>query len=167
MKIHKMFLIVIIMAFLQLLLPVIIPGYSWLQVEWTLLGVVLISLRARLFSAMRMAICAGLLLDIFSGGRLGVFGLSYMIAALCISSIQPWMDQDNLLGACIISFAASVIAGTINFLLLDMFGSYPGYFSYLLWLRILPQAAVNTLCVMPVYLLFSRGKPQRQKYRRI
>ena len=167
MKTDKIFLILIIMAFMQILLPVIIPGYHWLQVEWTLVGVVFISLRTRLYSSMRIGIFAGLLVDIFSGGRLGIFGLSFMIAALCISSISPWMDQDNLLGACITTFAASFIVGTINFLLLDMFGSYPGYFSYMLWLRILPQAAINTLFAMPVYFLFNREKPQRRKYRRI
>jgi rod shape-determining protein MreD len=167
MKLHKIFLIIIITAFMQMILPVILPGYSLLHVEWTLLGVVLISLRTRLYSSMRVGIFAGLLLDIFSGGRLGVFGLSFMIAALSISSIRPWTDQGNLLGACILTFAASFIVGTINFILLDMFGNYPGYFSYMLWFRILPQAAVNTLFAVPVYLLFNKEKPRRRKYRRI
>ena len=167
MKTHKIVPLLIILALMQMLLPVIIPGYRWLQVEWALLGVVFISLKARFYSSMRLALFAGLMVDIFSGGRLGIFGLSYMIAALCISSIQPWMDQDNLPGSCITTFAASFIVGTINFLLVEMFGTYPGYFSYILWLRILPQAAGNTLFAMLIYFLFNREKPLRQKYRRI
>ena len=139
----------------QVILPGKIPGYHWLRVEWTLLAVIFLSLRRDWHLTMWVGMAGGFAVDLISGGRLGIFALSYLAAAAVLGFYHRWLLQDSLLPICILTFLMSLFVSTVSFFILQFFGNYPGFWSYL-WRSMLPAAAVNAIFTAPFFLVVSR-----------
>ncbi len=152
----KIAVVILICVLVQVVLPGKVPGYHWLQVEWTLIAVIFFSLRRHWRQSMWIGAAAGLMLDLLSGGRLGVFGLSYLTCSTLLGVFHRWLYRESLFAICTLTFLVTLLVSNINFLILRSFGSYPGYWTYLIWGRLLPAATINAIFAAPFFILLSR-----------
>lgn len=154
----KTVLILMAAALAGVFLPNMFSVSRWILPQWTLLVVMIAAIRRPGYPALKTAVVAGLMVDLLSGGRLGIFALSYMAAAGIISSMQRMVDQKSPASMCIMIFLATFVAWLASFLVLDIFGRYPGFFRYMAWARMLPQAAANAMWALVYYQLLPRKR---------
>jgi len=144
MKARNVLLILLGCVLLQVVLPNTVWLYEALRVQFVLIAVVLFSLQQDWFGAAMTGVGGGFIMDLFSGGRIGVYALSYGIVALLIGRIQERLFKENMLTIATVMAAASLLSSILVSNVLELYGielHYLGQFAR----RVLPSAAANAI----------------------
>ncbi len=144
MKARNVVIVLLASVILQVVLPNAVGLYEALRVQFTLIAVVYFSLRQDWFHSAIIGATGGLILDVFSGGRIGVYALSYALIGLLLGRVQERLFQDNLLTIAAVMVAASFLSPVLVFNVLALYGikmNYLGLFAKF----VLPSAAANAV----------------------
>jgi rod shape-determining protein MreD len=130
------------------LFQVTLPNTSWLyeavRVQFVLIAVVLLSLEQDWFAAAMAGVAGGFLMDLLSGGRIGVYALSYGLIGLLIGRVQERLFKENMLTIATVMAVASLLNSLLVSNLLGLYGiplDYLGQFAK----GVLPSAAANAI----------------------
>ncbi len=155
MKSRYMVLVLLGCAILQVVLPNAVGLYEALRIQFALIAVVYFSLELDWFAAAVTGVAGGLILDMFSGGRIGIYALSYGVVALLVGRVQERLFKDNSLTIAAVIVAASFLSSILVFNLLSLYGielDYLAQFSR----RVIPSAAANAIVGCTVYSISRR-----------
>jgi rod shape-determining protein MreD len=140
---------------LQVTLPNAIPLYEALRVQFVLIAIVHFSLSHDWFASAMTGVAGGLFMDVFSGGRIGVYALCYGLVALLIGRIQERLFKDNLLTIATVIVGASLLSPVLVFNVLALYGVALDVFSQLVG-SILPSAAANAVVGCTLFSIMKR-----------
>jgi len=148
---------------LQVTLPNSISLYEALRVQFVLIAIVYFGLEKDWFGAAMTGVAGGFVMDIFSGGRIGVYALSYGLIGFIIGGVQERLFKDNLLTIATVIVGASLLSPFLVFNVLglygvelDLFGQFTG--------RVLPSAAANAIVGCTLSSLLRRIRHGRSAF---
>ena len=162
MKKTKIFLILFICCLVQTILPIYVKQYEFVKIQFVLIAVVYLCLERSWFNGLMVGITAGLLMDVFSGGRLGIYILSYGIVGFLVSYYQENLFEKNLFTTMLFVFTASILVPTINFNCLKLYNIELNYF-HSFKMFILPIAVANIIVAALFSMIFRRFYRDRTK----
>ena len=131
-----------------------------IPVSFLLIAVVVVALEEDWFGGMLAGISAGLIMDIFSGGRLGVFALSYGIVGMLVGTVQALVFKEEIVARLLIVFGAAISLQVLNYQIIQL---YQPPMKLMPWLyrSILPGAVVTAVVALPVFAWLNRSKDRR------
>ncbi len=162
MKVRMILLVLLASVLLQVVLPNAVGLYEALRIQFTLIAVVYFSLHEDWFRSAMIGAAGGLMMDLFSGGRIGVYALSYAVIGLLVGRVQERLFKDNFLAIAAVMVAASFVSPIIVFNVLSMYGirmSYLGLFAR----YVLPSAAANAVVGCTVFSFSRRIQDARSR----
>ena len=158
----RVVLILLGCVILQVVLPNAIGLYEALRVQFALIAIVIFSLDQDWFAGAMTGVGGGLIMDVFSGGRMGVYALSYGIIGLLIGRVQERLYKDNLLTIATVIGGASLLSPILILNVLGMYGiemDYLGQFARC----VLPSAAANAIVGCTVFSMARRIRYGRSR----
>lgn len=144
MKARNIILALTICVVFQVVLPNTIGLYEALRVQLVLIAVTLFSLQEDWFGGAMTGVAGGFIMDLFSGGRIGVYALSYGIVGMLVGRVQERLFKENLLTIAAVMVAASFVSAIFVVQLLGLYGIEYNFFGEFLR-RIVPSAAANAI----------------------
>jgi rod shape-determining protein MreD len=147
---------------LQVILPNAVSLYEALRVQFGLIAVVFLCLRRDWFQSAMIGVLGGLFMDLFSGGRIGVYALSYGVIGLLIGRVQERLYKDNLFTIAAVIVGASFLSPLVVLNILALFGIKFDYLA-LLAKAILPSAAANAVVGCTVLSISRRVRHGRSR----
>jgi rod shape-determining protein MreD len=149
MSARTVILALLVSVMFQVVLPNTIGLYEALRVQLVLIAVTLFSLQEDWFGGAMTGVAGGLMMDLFSGGRIGVYALSYGIVGMLVGRVQERLFKENLLTIAAVMVAASFLSAIFVVQLLGLYGIEYDLFGEFLK-RIVPSAAANAIvgCTM-------------------
>ena len=121
-------------------------------VQLLLIALVYFCLDYDWFGGLMAGITAGALLDINSGGHLGVYTLSYGIVGLLIGTFQTVIFKEELFPRMLIIFSATLVLQILNYQISQMYQSNM-VFLECLYKYIFPGAFINCAVAIPFLIL--------------
>ena len=113
MRVRKVLLVLLGCVIMQVILPNATGLYEALRIQFALIGVVYFALHQDLFDAAMTGVAGGILVDLFSGGRIGIYAVSYGLIGLLIGRVQERLFKDNVLTiATVMAGASFLVIGT-------------------------------------------------------
>lgn len=162
MKIRTIALALLASVLLQVILPNALGLYEALRIQFALIAVVYFSLHQDWFRSAMTGIAGGLTMDVFSGGRIGVYALSYGIIGMLVGRIQERLFKDNFLAIAAVMVAASFLSAALVFNLMAMYGTKMdtlGLFAK----SVLPSAAANAVVGCTLFSITRRIQDARSR----
>ena len=104
-----------------------------------------------------MGFGVGLIVDILSGGLLGISAFTYTIIGYGAGIVGGMIYGRNILISIILLFFVTIMKGVLLSLLAAMFLE-PGYFAYFSQGRIFLEAVINCLLTPPLFFIIMRVK---------
>ncbi len=104
-----------------------------------------------------MGFGVGLIVDILSGGLLGMSAFAYTIIGYGVGIIGDIVYGRNILISIILLFFVTIVKGVLLSMLAAMFLE-PGYFAYFSQGRIFLEAVINCLLTPPLFFIIMRVK---------
>ncbi len=153
----KIFLAFFICIMLQIQLAKKLTFVRTVPIQLLLIATVCYCIDRDWFGGMLVGISAGLMLDLFSGGRLGVYTLSYGAVGFLVGSFQALVFKEDLLPKLFIVFAATLVLQTLNFQVIKIYQPNMAFIIYL-YRSILPGALLNCVAAAPVFVLIQRRR---------
>jgi len=141
-------------ALLQVILPNAVGLYEALRIQFTLIAVIYFSLHEDWFRAAMVGVAGGFIVDLFSGGRIGVYALSYAIIGM--------LFKDNFLAIAAVIVGASFLSPILVFNVLALYGikmNYLGLFAK----YVLPSAAANAVVGCTLFSISRRIQDARSR----
>ncbi len=139
---------VLLVLLICILFQVTLPNTSWLyeavRVQFVLIAVVIFSLEQDWFGAAMTGVAGGFMMDVFSGGRIGVYALSYGLVGLLLGRVQERLFKENMLTIATVMAVASVLSSILVSNVLGLYGIPVDYFGQF-GKRVLPSAAANAI----------------------
>jgi rod shape-determining protein MreD len=151
----------IVCVLFQVVLPNTIWLYEALRVQLVLIAVTLFSLQQDWFGGAMTGVTGGFIMDLFSGGRIGVYALCYGIVGMLVGRVQERLFKENLLTIATVLVAASLLGALLTVQLLGLYGIEYNFFGEFLK-RIVPSAAANAIVGCTI---FSMAKKIRRGIR--
>jgi len=99
----------------------------------------------------------GLIVDILSGGLLGMSAFTYTIIGYGVGIVGGMVYGRNILISIILLFFVTIVKGILFSMLAAMFLE-PGYFAYFSQGRIFLEAVINCLLTPPLFFIIMRVK---------
>ena len=157
MKRFKIFLIFLVCVMIQIQLARKLSFVRIVPIQLLLIAMVCYCIDRDWFGGMLVGISAGLMLDLLSGGRLGVYTLSYGIVGFLIGSFQALVFKEDLLPKLFIVFAATLVLQSLNFQIIKIYQPNMAFIIYL-YRSILPGALLNCAAAAPIFVLMQRKR---------
>jgi len=152
MKRIKIFLIFLFCNMLQIQLARKLPFVRTVPIQLVLIVTVFYCIDRDWFSGMLVGISAGLMLDFVSGGRLGVFALSYGAVGMMVGYFQTLVFKEDMLPKLFMVFAATIVLQILNYHLIRIYQPNMRFITYL-YLSIVPGSLLNCIVAMPIFVL--------------
>ncbi len=149
-------------ALLQVILPNAVGLYEALRIQFTLIAVIYFSLHEDWFRAAMVGVAGGFIVDLFSGGRIGVYALSYAIIGMLVGRVQERLFKDNFLAIAAVIVGASFLSPILVFNVLALYGikmNYLGLFAK----YVLPSAAANAVVGCTLFSISRRIQDARSR----
>mgnify|MGYP005837431883 CR=1 FL=1 len=165
MKKVKIFIIFSICVIIEVQLARLIPFIRRVPIQFLLIFLIYFCLDYEWFDGLLTGTVAGTILDILSGGNLGVFALSYGIIGMLIGIIQPLIFKEEFMPRMFLIFFASILLQFINYNIIRNYQSNSEFIRILL-LSILPGAFINCIFAAPVFILIKKDKIKHSSWNR-
>ncbi len=162
MKIRNVTFTLLASVFLQVILPNAVALYEALRIQFALIAVIYFSLHEDWFRSAMIGVTGGLIVDLFSGGRIGVYALSYAIIGMLVGRVQDRLFKDNFLAIAVVIVGASFLSSILVFNVLALYGikmDYLGLFAK----SVLPSAAANAVVGCTVFSISRRIQDARSR----
>ncbi|NQT83942.1 rod shape-determining protein MreD [bacterium] len=162
MKVRNVACVLLASVILQVILPNAVGLYEALRVQFALIAVVYFSLHEDWFRSAMIGVAGGSIVDLFSGGRIGVYALSYAIIGMLVGRIQERLFKDNSLAIAAVIVAASFLSPILVFNVLALYGikmNYLGLFAR----SVLPSAAANAVVGCTIFSISRRTQDARSR----
>ncbi len=146
------------LALLTLALQItVIPSFAIWDIRPNLVLVTLLAatLRWRDTFMFVYAAAAGVALDSFTHGLLGVYGISFFVVSIAARLAGNAMYEDNILSATIAVFGLSIVEGLVFASVFRMLDREVGWWSWVL-LRVLPGSVYNAAIAPLVFMGLAR-----------
>lgn len=144
MKARNVIPVLTVCVVFQVVLPNTIWLYETLRVQLVLIAVALFSLQEDWFGGAMTGVAGGFIMDLFSGGRIGVYALCYGIVGMIVGRVQERLFKENLVTIATVMVAASLLSAIFVVHLLGLYGIEYDFFGELLK-RIVPSSAANAI----------------------
>lgn len=162
MKVRTVACVLLASVLLQVILPNAVGLYEALRVQFVLIAVIFFSLHEDWFRSAMIGVGGGLTVDLFSGGRIGVYALSYAIIGMLVGRVQERLFKDNFLAIAAVIVGASFLNAILVFNVLALYGIKMDYLA-LLATSVLPSAAANAVVGTTVFSISRRVQDARAR----
>ena len=122
--------------------------------------IIILSIAAFLLGSMAgqiMGFATGLIIDVLSGGLLGISAFTYTIIGFGVGIVGGMIYGRNILISIIMLFFVTLAKGALLSLIAAIFLE-PGYFGYFSQGRIFLEAVMNCLLTAPLFFIIMRVK---------
>jgi len=147
---------------LQVVLPNAFGLYEALRIQFALIALVCFSLERDWFQSAMVGAAGGFIMDLFSGGRIGVYALSYAVIGLLIGRFQERLYKDNSVAIAGVMVGASFLSSVLVVNVLSLYGIQFDYLG-LLTRSLLPSAAGNAIVGCTIFAILRRIKHARSR----
>jgi rod shape-determining protein MreD len=157
MRVRKILLVLLGCVLLQVILPNVMGLYEALRIQLTLIAVVYFALHQDWFGAAMTGVAGGILVDLFSGGRIGIYAVSYGLIGLLIGRVQERLFKDNVVTIVTVMAGASFLSAILVLNVLSLYGmrlNYVGLFVK----RVVPSGVANAIVGCMVFSMMRRRK---------
>jgi len=165
MKKVKIFIIFSICVIIEVQLARLIPFIRTVPIQLLLIFLIYFCLNYEWFDGLLTGMLAGFILDIISGGNLGVFTLSYGIIGMLIGIIQPLIFKEEFIPQMFLIFLSSILLQFINYSIVINYQSNAEFIRILLP-SILPGALINCVFAIPVFILLKKDNKRHFSWNR-
>ncbi len=155
MKRLRIFLVFVACAAAQIQLARKLPFVRTVPIQLLLIATVFYCIERDWFGGMLVGMSAGLVLDSVSGGRLGVYTLSYGVVGFLIGHFQTLVFKEEILPKLFMVFAGTLVVQILNFQIIRLYQANMRFLTYLYW-SILPGALVNCLVAAPFFIFMQK-----------
>ena len=165
MKRLRIFLVFIVCAAVQIQLARELPFARTVPIQLLLIATVFYCIERDWFGGMLVGMSAGLVLDLVSGGRLGVYTLSYGVVGFLIGYFQTLVFKEEIFPKLFMVFAGTLVVQILNFQIIRLYQSNMRFLTYLCQ-SILPGAVVNCLLAAPFFIFMQKKRRVRKSWNR-
>jgi rod shape-determining protein MreD len=165
MSVRNTVLILLASVILQTILPNAIGLYQDLRIQLALIVIVYFALHHDWFQSAMTGVAGGFIMDLFSGGHIGVYALTYGVIAMLIGRVQEKLLRDSFLTVATVIVCASLLSPILVFNVLALYGlklNYAAVFAK----YVLPSTAANAIVGCAVLPMLRRIKDGRSAARR-